>query len=254
MKGNGRAQWYGTILYAAIGLILVLSASLTGVGTYALLSDTEVDDAGTITVVKKNNAGPTADAGGPYTVDEANNTELDGTGSIKNQGSLGYSWQIISGNGSLRENDTATPIYEAPSNVQSDITVTAELTVTDNSGSDTDTANITVRNVSLADAPSVTNLTVNKTGSQNRKFEVTADLSDPSGDGDELKKVTIEFNRTQNGNVDDSYVDDTISGDSDTVSYTSDRLGNNKEYEIVVTVYDTAGEDSGIDSEVRTTG
>lgn len=43
-------------LYAAMGLLVVVSASVAGVGTYALLSDTETDDAGTISVTKKNSA------------------------------------------------------------------------------------------------------------------------------------------------------------------------------------------------------
>lgn len=253
MSENGPVPWV-LIIYAAVGLILVASSGISGVGTYALLSDNETDNAGTISIVKKNSAGPTADAGGPYAVDEANSTELDGTNSTKRQGSLDYSWQIIDGNGTLIDNTTETPVYHAPSNVQSDITVTVELTVKDNSGSDSDTANITVRNVSTADAPSVTYLNVTKNTSNNLKFDVSADLSDPTGDGDQFKNVTMEFIRTNNDKVEHQHVNDTIGGDSATINYTSVELTNNKEYEIVVTVYDTRRDDSGTDSEVRTAG
>lgn len=247
------AGWLRGLLVA---VIVVGLAAFVGAGsTIATFSDAH-NGKGNLTAANDfGNSGPVADAGGPYSVDEGNSITLDGTGSTASQGNLDYSWEIISGNGSLSAATTATPTYDAPSNVNSDITVTVELTVTDgSSSSDTDTADITVRNVSAADAPSVDSLAVTTTGDQNRKFEVAADLSDPTGDGDQLKNATIEFIRTQNGNVEDSFEDTSIGGDSATINYTSSQLKNTKEYEIVVTVYDTVGGDSGSASEIRTTG
>jgi flagellin-like protein len=98
------------------------------------------------------NQPPTADAGGPYAVDEGSSTTLDGTGSSDPDGSVAsYSWKIPSdptGGASLSGADTATPTFDAPSDVSSDTDVTVELTVTDDNGStDTVAATVTVRDV-----------------------------------------------------------------------------------------------------------
>ncbi|MEA1904357.1 MAG: PKD domain-containing protein [Candidatus Hadarchaeota archaeon] len=95
------------------------------------------------------NLPPTADAGGPYSVQENGTIELDGTGSSDPDGTIvTYSWTITddpTGEAFLINSDTATPIFHAPS-VKSDMDVTVGLTVEDDDdATDTDTATVTVR-------------------------------------------------------------------------------------------------------------
>ncbi len=92
------------------------------------------------------NEAPTADAGGPYTVDEGSTVALDGTGSSDPDGTIeSYSWEITDGPGSLEDAGTAEPTYAAPDDVDEDTEVTVELTVTDDAGAtDTATATVTV--------------------------------------------------------------------------------------------------------------
>jgi len=196
----------------------------------------------------------TADAGGPYTVNESETITLDGTGSTTSKGNIdSYSWTITGGNGSLSGANTANPDYQAPSNVDSDTTVTVELTVSNNQGgSDTDTATITINDTGAADVPSVDSLTVTKTGNQNRNFTIDADVSDPAGDGDTLSTVTIDVIETRNGKT--KYINQiTVSGDSDTILDTTGKLGNGKQYRIEVTVTDDNG-DSDTATRTKTTG
>ncbi len=107
-------------------------------------------DTATVTIQPAGvNLPPTADADGPYSVQEDENIELDGTGSSDSDGTIvAYSWTIIddpTGEASLTDSDTATPVFYAPS-VESDTEVTVELTVEDDDGAtDTDTATVTVR-------------------------------------------------------------------------------------------------------------
>ena len=101
--------------------------------------------------------GPIADAGGPYTVDEVHNdTEqdrtitLDGRNSSDPDGFIEiYSWMITSdptGESSLTELNSSTPVFHSPRNVTSETAVTIRLSVTDNAGiTDTDTATIIIK-------------------------------------------------------------------------------------------------------------
>jgi len=86
--------------------------------------------------------GPTADAGGPYTVATGGTTELDGSNSSGKK--LTYSWRISSGPGTLQNATTASPIFDA-SGVNSADTAIIELTVTDKNGNtDTDTETVDI--------------------------------------------------------------------------------------------------------------
>jgi len=182
------------------------------------------------TTAQTGSTGPNADAGGPYSVDETNSTELDGTGSSGT--SLSYSWTITDGGGSLDDASTATPVYNAPS-VDSDTVVTVELTVTDNQGTtDTDTASITVNDI--GEPPSIDSLTVTRNGS---KFDIDVGASDADGN---LDRVEIVATRTKNGKKDYEETID-VSGSSAQVTDTTTRLKKNREYRIEVTVYDGAG-------------
>lgn len=92
---------------------------------------------------------PTADAGGPYSVDGGETVELDGTGSSDPDGTIvSYSWTITSdptGEASLTETDNAISTFHAPF-VESSASVTVSLIVEDNSGATDNTiATITIQ-------------------------------------------------------------------------------------------------------------
>ena len=95
------------------------------------------------------NTAPTADAGGPYEVDEGATILLDGTGSADPHNAiLSYSW---SPDGNLDDGASATPVYTAVDDTVDQIT----LTVSDLGGdvtpatalTDDDVATVTVLNV-----------------------------------------------------------------------------------------------------------
>jgi hypothetical protein len=96
------------------------------------------------------NSPPSADAGGPYTVDERNALTLDGSASSDADGSVvSYEWSRQGGGpASVSDPDTtdATATFTAPNNVNRDTTFTVVLTVTDEDGATaTETATVTVR-------------------------------------------------------------------------------------------------------------
>jgi FlaG/FlaF family flagellin (archaellin) len=101
--------------------------------------------------------GPTAQIAALSQVAEGFNITLDGSGSTDPDGSVdSYEWTIVSGPGTIVEDDTATPTaeYQSPSDVSGDQNVTVELTVTDDDGNtDTETFEITVVDTDTAEAP-----------------------------------------------------------------------------------------------------
>ena len=105
------------------------------------------DDNATVTIYLAGvNLPPTAEAGGPYSVEENSTVQLDGTGSSDPDGdTLTYSWTIINdptGAASLTSANTAAPTFHAP-DVDNTTAVTVRLTVNDGYGH-TDDANATV--------------------------------------------------------------------------------------------------------------
>lgn len=151
----------------AVRAVLV-SAVLVGlVGTFAApasvaqFSDAH-DGTGQVSAAQYGSGGGggggavTADAGGPYSVDEGNGNSvtLDASGSSTSKGNLnggqaGYQWTILSGPGSLQQpTNQETVTYTPPNDVNGDTTVTVEVTVTNNKGTtDSDTATITVNDL-----------------------------------------------------------------------------------------------------------
>jgi hypothetical protein len=93
------------------------------------------------------NQPPTADAGADQTVDEDSQVTLDASGSDDPDGDqLGYTWTQTAGpDVSPSQNDGETLTFTAP-DVDSETTLTFQVSVSDGQASDTDAVNVTVQN------------------------------------------------------------------------------------------------------------
>ncbi len=93
------------------------------------------------------NTAPVADANGPYTLDEGSSKTLDGTNTTDDDGDpLTVSWTFVGDNqgATLTDEDTLTPTFTAPGNVDGDKIVTVKLTVDDGNITDTDRTTVTI--------------------------------------------------------------------------------------------------------------
>lgn len=132
------------------------------------------------------NSAPTADAGGPHTVDEGGNVQFDASATTDDEqstSSLTYEWDL-DGDGTFGESGETgiDPTFSA-AGLDGPTSVTVELRVTDDSGlTATDTATIDVDNV----APTAGNdpATVAEDGSVS--LDVLANDSDPASVNDPL--------------------------------------------------------------------
>jgi PKD repeat protein len=92
------------------------------------------------------NTPPTAEAGGPYTMDEGSSGPLDGSGSSDPDGNpITYAWDLDN-NGLYNDSTQVNPSFSQPDNG----TFTVGLEVSDVSMTRTDTATVTVLNVAPA--------------------------------------------------------------------------------------------------------
>ena len=113
------------------------------------------------TTVTINNVAPTADAGGPYTINEGDGLTLSGSGGDVPADTLSYSWDV-NGDGAFGDATGPTPTLTAAQmatlGLGDDASVTVTLRVDDGDGGSTDaTTTLTVNNV----APVVNNDTLN---------------------------------------------------------------------------------------------
>jgi len=105
-------------------------------------NDGETDTDETTVNINEVNDLPTAQANGPYSVQEGKSVTLDSSGSSDPENEIdSREWEVVSGDGSITDGK-----YEAPASVDSEATAVVELTVTDVDGdTDTNTTEVTIR-------------------------------------------------------------------------------------------------------------
>ncbi|MFC7202410.1 PKD domain-containing protein [Haloferax namakaokahaiae] len=165
------------------------------------VSSTSAADTLNLTVVDTpgGNAPPTADTGGPYTTSAGSSIELDGTGSSDSDGTItDYNWTITNdptGDASLSNSDSATPMFDAPETVSEDTSITVELTVTDDGGStDTETTTITVTDTPPSPSISMRVDDLTNVRSNDPAFVVSYDIGDTNAS---FERVEVEMASTE---------------------------------------------------------
>ncbi len=220
LGGNVTTHAAGEVVTLAGGDLTVASngslelSGPTEPGTYTfeyrLKNEAGSDDA-TVTVTVEDTTPPTADAGADQTVDEDTALTFDGSGSTDNEAIDSYDWEF--GDGTEATGPTPTHTYADPG------TYTVTLTVTDTAGnSDTDTLNVTVRDVTPPTADAGGDRIV-KSGQQ-------LDF-DGSGSTDNVDVTGYEWD-----------FDDGATDTGETVTHTFDEAGT---YDVSLTVEDDAG-------------
>ena len=183
------------------------------------------------------NQSPTADAGGPYGVDEGGSVQLDGSGSSDPDpaDTLSYEWDLDYDATTFDVDATGpSPVFDAAA-IDGPDNRTVALRVTDNAGavSNINTAVVTVANV----APTVESIIVPLDPvniNDQSLFTVDVTFSDPAGVNDEA--YTCEFDLDNDGEN-----DATVSGVSGTSCSTALAYAGPGVYTVNVTVTDKDG-------------
>lgn len=140
------------------------------------------DTPGAPNICQAANTPPSAEAGGPYTVNEGDNILLDGSGTIdpeQSSDSLTYAWDFDN-DGVFDDALGMNPVFPA-AGMDGPSTITVNLRVTDEEGlSDTDSATVNINNVSPT-----ANCWPDQTVSRNETVTVMGTWSDPAGSLDE---------------------------------------------------------------------
>lgn len=131
------------------------------------------------------NKPPTANAGGPYAVDEGGTVSLDASGSSDSDGTIvAYAWDL-DGDGQYDDSTDKTPAFSA-ANLDGPSKRTVGLEVTDDKGSKSTTAataDVNVRNV----APTATSFVAPASVDEGGKIDLSlTNASDPAGSADTL--------------------------------------------------------------------
>ncbi len=204
---TGRVNWGDSVNDEELDIVQVnksfdLLHPYADEGEYTVSVTVKDDDDGahtdTFIVTVKLNTPPTAEAGGPYYVDEGGSVPLDGSGSADKEqdpATLIYEWDLDFDGVTFNTDATGpSPPFDA-ANLDGPGSVTVALRVTDDYGeSDTDTADVTINNV----APTILSLTVPwvEPININEQASSTVDVTfgDPAGSLDEFYTCTFDMN------------------------------------------------------------
>lgn len=241
---------HATVRSLLLAVLVVGALGSIGPGTtYSLFTNTH-DGTGTVTAADNvngnsgggNNDGVTADAGGPYSVAEDDSVQLDASASTTSNGNINsYGWTVTSGVGSLTSTSGETVTYEAPTDVDGDVTAEVEVTVSDGSTTDSATAEVTVSDTD-SDNCAVSSLTFCSVDVTDRDtdYAVPYEVGDPSG---KFKNVTVTLLDATNGNLKETVSAPTAT-DTLSVSDASNGAGDgnmNGDYIVRVRLYNTTG-------------
>ncbi len=167
LVGGGQLSYTYTVMFPNGPATVVNTATVTSDQTAAVSS---------VTTVMVKNVAPSAEAGGPYTVNEGSSVQLNGSGSDVAADTLTYTWDL-DGDGSFETNGQ-NPTFDAVA-LDGPATITVTLRVSDeDGGSSAATAMVTVANV----APTVL-ATVDHFANPFRHVTLEAFVEDP-GVGD----------------------------------------------------------------------
>jgi hypothetical protein len=199
--GNGGSNSKSVSLTINTNDLSIQEYTFTVKGTKSnAASDSATSSSTTLTVIEPPNQEPTANAGSDQTVNEGDAVSLDGSGSSDPDGTVeSYSWTQTAGTQvTLDDASSATPSFTAPDVGADGETLTLELTVTDNDGATSttaDTVNVEVSNVIVNQEPTA------NAGSDQTVNEGDAVSLDGSGssdpDGDTLTYAWTQTAGTQ---------------------------------------------------------
>jgi LmbE family N-acetylglucosaminyl deacetylase/ribosomal protein L14 len=162
-------------------------SSVTMLGFQLEVSDGLLSSAPDLVNVTVNDAPganqpPTANAGLDQSVDEGTAVSLPGSGTDPDGTIAAYAWTQIAGPGvTLTNANTATASFTAPA-VTVNTLLTFQLTVTDNLGAtDTDTVNVTVNDVPVANQPPTANAGAPQTVNEGATVTLPGNGTDTDG-------------------------------------------------------------------------
>lgn len=187
----------------------------------------------TVQVTVVDDTSPTANAGTNQSVVEASSVNLDGSGSMDNEGAVTYLWtQTFGTNVSLSSSTVVNPGFTAPDVSTGSDTLIFQLVVSDSLGqNDIDTVQVTVSDVAVTDLPPTANA-----GSDQVVNEGGAVSLDGSASSDDKGILTYAWIQTAGISV------SLANGTSQTPSFTAPTVTGLEVLAFELTVTDTIGQ------------
>ncbi|MFO7902492.1 MAG: PKD domain-containing protein [Pirellulaceae bacterium] len=209
----------------------------THVVTFQATDDLAATATTSVSITPQANQPPSADANGPYTIDEGDSVTLDASASSDPDGdSLSFTWDV-NGDGTFGDATGETPTLSWSQlnvlGIDDDGTFDVSVRVDDgNGGTDTDTTTLDVENI----APTVSDLTITPEIDEGDFATLSGTISDPSpadsftmevdwGDGSAVETFTYAAGSTSFSET-HQYLDDNPSATSSDVYQTTVNLAD----------------------------